>query len=95
MGQSLPLIFFFKRQTFNSFKADIDPKNIIFQSSRDSLLSRVEAQSSNTVIMSIILIRGINLEEKLPNIKVGLERLSKETHKRMLKSRIKANKLLN
>ena len=51
-------------------------------SSRDSLFSHVEVESSDTVIMPVMVTKAINLDEQLADMKATLDRLSKENAKK-------------
>ena len=51
-------------------------------SPRNSLFSQVKVESSNTVIMSVIVTEAINLEKELANTKATLEKLSKESEEK-------------
>ena len=51
-------------------------------SPRDWLFSQVEVESSNTIIMPVMVTGAINFEEELANMKATLERLSKESEEK-------------
>jgi len=51
-------------------------------SPRDSLFSHVKDESSNTIIMPVMVTEAINLDEELANMKGTLERLSKESEEK-------------
>ena len=51
-------------------------------SSRDSVFSQVEVESSDTVIMPVMVTETVNLEEQLADMKATLDRLSKENAKK-------------
>ena len=55
----------------------MDTKITSPQSPRNSIFPHAEVESSNVVIMLVMVIGAINLEEELANMKAALERFSK------------------
>jgi len=53
--------------------------NSSLASPRDSFFAQVELESSNAIIILVLVIEATNLEEQLADIKVTLDRLPKES----------------
>jgi len=66
-------------QPFDEEDDDYGSSNSALTSPRDSLFSQVEVESSDTIVMPVMVIDAINLEEELASMKVTLERLSKQS----------------
>jgi len=65
-------------QPFNEADDDYGGSDSLPTSSRDSVFSQVEVESSDIITMPVMGIETINLEEQLKDMKATLERLLKE-----------------
>jgi len=66
-------------QPFNFEDAGYSSSDSSLASSKGSLSSYAEAESSNTVIMPVMVTSATNFEEQLESMKAILDRLSKES----------------
>ena len=62
---------------------------------KESPASHVEVESSDTVVMPVMVTEAANIEEQLASMKAALDRLSKERAKKTPKLSVKTSRLLN
>ena len=66
-------------QPFDKEDDDYGSNDSSLTSPRDTLFSQVEVESSDTIVMPVMVTEDLNLEEELANMKVTLKRLSKKS----------------
>jgi len=62
---------------------------------KESPSSHVEVESSDTVVMPVMVTEAVNIEEQLASMKATLDRLSKESAEKTPTLSVKTSRLLN